>query len=141
MKTITKILGFLILTLTGAGAEAHADHQVKHNMLMLGESEIFISHIVYKQPHNYQVILKMDFEESVRNTYLEEKKKYPDQEFIFFLDKMCIADIESADSIQGVMFRRDADGNKTILFDTVKVVKSRYKIVFFNELPLNLGTQ
>lgn len=139
MKTVKYAVLFCLLTLSSlvwAGVEH--DHHVKHNMVLFGEKEIFISHIVYKSPHNYQVILKVDFDEATKNLYLDSRKNSPKDDYIFLLDKMHIADIASLDSITGTMFKTDASGVKTILAEGVTVNKARYRIVFFNELPLSL---
>lgn len=107
-------------------------------MILYGESEIFISHLVYKAPHNYQVILKVQFPENVRERYFETKKAHPDDTYIFLLDKMHIAEIGGLESITGTLTRTDSEDVKTVLAESVKVDKADYKIVFFNELPLNL---
>lgn len=142
MKTffrISMVIALLVTVIT-AFATDHGGHhaQVKHNMILYGENEIFISHLVYKAPHNYQVILKVQFPENVRERYFETKKAHPDDTYIFLLDKMHIADIGGLESITGTLARTDSEGVKTVLAESVKVDKADYKIVFFNELPLNL---
>ena len=126
-----------VITVSAADHGGHNSH-VKHNMILYGENEIFVSHLVYKAPHNYQVILRVQFPESVRNRYFETKKAHPDDAYIFLLDKMHIADIGGLDSITGTLTRTDSDEVKTVLAESVKIDKADYKVVFFNELPLNL---
>lgn len=137
IEKIVLIIGLLLISITGM-AEMDHDHQVKHNMVLFGEKEIFVSHIVYKSPHNYQVILKVDFNENIRQLYLEARAGNPNDEFIFLLDKMHIADIATLDTISGTLFRTDEKGLKTTLANEVILDKNHFKIIFFNELPLNL---
>ena len=131
------ITTFLSVTVSAFEHDGHHS-QVKHNMILYGENEIFISHLVYKAPHNYQVILKIQFPESVRQIYVESKKAYPEDIYIFLLDKMHIGDIADLDAITGTITRTDASDNKTVLASAVTINKADYKVVFFNELPLNL---
>ena len=142
MKTFFRIsmVIALLVTVIKASAADHGGHyaQVKHNMILYGENEIFISHLVYKAPHNYQVIVKVQLPENVRERYFETKKAHPDDAYIFLLDKMHIADIGGLESITGTLTRTDSEDVKTVLAESVKVDKADYKIVFFNELPLNL---
>lgn len=113
-------------------------HHAKHNMVLFGESEIFLSHIVYKVPHNFQVILKIELDEKTKATYLQEKKSNPDDEYIFLLDHMDIKDISTVESISGTISRTDAAGAKTILATNVVLKRSQYKVIYFDELPLSL---
>lgn len=142
MKTffrISMVIALLVTVVTVSAADHGGHHaQVKHNMILYGENEIFVSHLVYKAPHNYQVILKVQFPENIRERYFETKKAHPDDTYIFLLDKMHIAEIGGLESITGTLTRTDSGNVKTVLAESVKVDKADYKVVFFNELPLNL---
>lgn len=142
MKTFFRtfiVIASLVSVITASAVDHGGHHaEVKHNMILYGGNEIFISHLVYKAPHNYQVILNVQFPENVRKRYFESKKAYPDDTYIFLLDKMHIAEIGGLESITGTLTRTDSEGVKTILAESVRVGKANYKIVFFNELPLNL---
>lgn len=130
----------LFLTIFSLQTFAHVGHahHAKHNMVLFGENEIFLSHIVYKVPHNFQVILKIQLDEQLRNTYLAEKQAHPDDEFIFLLDHMSIKDIATVDSISGTISRTDSTGVKSILATGVVLGKNQFKIIYFDELPLSL---
>ena len=142
MKTLFKIsmiVAALVSVITASAADHDGHHSgVKHNMILYGENEIFISHLVYKAPHNYQVIVKVQLPENVRERYFETKKAHPDDTYIFLLDKMHIADIGGLESITGTLTRTDNQDAKTVLVSGVKIDKADFKIVFFNELPLSL---
>lgn len=142
MKTLLKIViavaALVLITATSAAEHSGHHSQVKHNMILYGENEIFISHLVYKAPHNFQVIIKVQFPENIRELYLDSKKDFPGDSYIFLLDKMHIADIATLDSIAGTLTRTNGEGVKTVLAENVRIDKADYKIVFFNELPLNL---
>jgi len=133
------ILALFILVFSAYSLAQDHSHHVKHNMVMYGESEIFLSHLVYKVPHNYQVILKIELPTEVRERYLAEKKAHPQDRFIFLFDHMCIEDIAEAEYVVGEIFRKDALGNKIVLEASLQLMKENYKIVFFNELPTDLN--
>jgi hypothetical protein len=131
------LLGFMIIFNTQTFAQDHS-HHVKHNMILLGQTEVYATHIVYKVPHNYQVILRINFEQEMNQRYLSEKLKYPDDQFILLLDNMDISNIADVENISGQIFRESSDGTKNIIGDTV-ISKDNFKIIFFDELPTNLG--
>ena len=117
---------------------AQAQH-AHHNMVLYGQGENFYaSHIVYKVPHNYQVILKLNLSFDVRATLNKEMNAYPTDQFIYLLNHMDIGQITQQPAISGQVFRRTADGSKQILFSTVALQPSDYSIVYFSELPLSL---
>lgn len=133
------IFTIIVLVFSAYAIAQDHSHHVKHNMVMYGESEIFLSHLVYKVPHNYQVILKIELPTEVREHYLAEKKAHPEDRFIFLFDHMCIGDIAEAEYVVGEVFRKDALGNKIVLEASLKLTKENYKIIFFNELPTDLN--
>lgn len=133
------IFAIIVLVFSAYAMAQDHSHHVKHNMVMYGESEIFLSHLVYKVPHNYQVILKIELPTEVREHYLAEKKAHPEDRFIFLFDHMCIGDIAEAEHVVGEVFRKDALGNKIVLETSLKLTKENYKIIFFNELPTDLN--
>jgi len=138
MKILVRF-GLMLFLLVGGAAQAHdhGDH-VKHNMVMYGEPEIFLSHIVYKLPHNFQVILKARFSEQIKELYLKERKAHPTDEFIYLADEMKIREIDSMPEISGTISRTDSEGTKTILATKVPLLRKDFDIIFFNELPLSL---
>lgn len=126
----------------GAPAEATTDHDhahVEHNMVLYGTNEIFASHIVFKNPHHYQVILGLDLPEEIRARYTAERAANPGARFIYLLDPMSIGAIETAAEISGTIFRRGPDGEKIILARQVRLPRARFKIIFFNTLPESLA--
>lgn len=136
LKTFTTVFIFG-LSLTLSAENPHHKH-VKHNMVIFGETEIFLSHIVYKSPHNYQVLLKIEPDEEFRQIYGDSRKNHPDDDYIFLLDGMNIAEIADSGSISGTLFRTDETGLKTILSPDVKIDRLHFKVFYFNELPLSL---
>lgn len=122
-------------------AQDHAHHS-KHNMVLFGEGDsYYASHIVYKEPHNYQVILKLNFDSSTKEVIAKEMSTYPDNQFIYLLDHLDISQINERPTISGQIFRRSADESKKILFDKVDIDPNDYSIIYFNELPLSLESQ
>lgn len=99
----------------------------------------YVSHIVYRQPHNYQVILKVEFSSEVKARVASEMKAHASDQFIYLLDHMDISQIEKKPAISGQVFRRSADGLKTVIFENVGVNASDYSVIFFDEVPLSLA--
>lgn len=131
------MLKLLLLISTFAFGADHGRYP-KHNLILVGESEIFASHIVYKAPHNFQVILKLSLGEKTRDLYLTEKRAHPGEEFIFLLDEMDIAQIENAAEISGTIFRRNAGGEKVIIAQGQRLARDSFSVLYFDELPLSL---
>jgi hypothetical protein len=133
------LLAFLISGLgLNAGAVDHTQH-AKHNMLLFGEAEnYYASHIVYKVPHNYQVILKIDFSLSTKEKIRGEMVDHSADEFIFLLDHMDISQIKLKPALSGKIFRTDSEGKKSTIFEQVELEASQYSIIYFDEVPLNL---
>jgi hypothetical protein len=119
-------------------AQSHT-HHTKHNMVMYGESEVFLSHIVYKVPHNYQVILRIRISSEILHKYLEAKKSA--SQMIFLFDKMNISEIANASFIKGIIYSEDSEGVRTQIETDVKIEKQDFDIIYFNELPLVLSQE
>ena len=116
------------------GASEHPGHHPPHNMVLFGEQTIYASHIVYRQPHNFQVILELKLEDAVKERYLAERRLYPDAKFILFLDPLHIGDIQTAPLISGPIQRENAEGQR-IEITRANVTRADFKVIFFNELP------
>jgi hypothetical protein len=132
MKFILTTLSLVLISLS-SHSQDHSHHP-KHNMILMGESQIFASHIVYKEPHNYQVLLQIDFDEITRETYLSFKRLQPEDLFIFLLDPMDIKDIASQASISGTLLYENPDGQRTQIITNVFIPKNNFKIIYFDEV-------
>ena len=111
---------------------------VNHMMVLYGEDEIFASHVVYKAPHNYQVILKLNLPHVYCWIYLKEKEAHPSDQFIYILNPIDIRQIASLSAISGVVFRRDHRNQRFDLIPNLKIDRSDFEIVYYDELPLSL---
>jgi len=138
MKKVIQRLMYIALLGIGGNALAHDAHHAKHNMVLFGQAEIYASHIVYKVPHNFQVILKLYPDKQTKEKYLADFESHPNDQFILLLDKMDISQIESANQVSGTIFRTDDQGKKVTVVESVSLEKSQFKIIFFDELPLSL---
>ncbi len=136
MKFIMTLFSLVLISLAGY-AQDHSHHP-KHNMILMGESQVFASHIVYKEPHNYQVLLQIDFDKVSLDTYLAFKKLHPENLFILLLDPMEIKNIASQDSISGTILYENADGQRTQIITNVFIPKENFRIIYFDEVPLSL---
>ena len=100
----------------------------------------YVSHIVYKRPHNFQVILKVNFDATVKAKIANEMKAYPEDQVIYLLDHMDISQINAKPAISGQIFRTAADGSKQIIFEQVNLRTDEYSVIYFDELPLSLSS-
>lgn len=107
-----------------------------HNMLLFGSEEIYASHIVYKSPHNFQVILKLRLPDNVKEHYLLLRDSHPDAQIVLLLDPFDISTIATASTISGLIKVRGSSNR--ILTPRVTLTRNDFDLVFFNELPLAL---
>ncbi|MFZ4715681.1 MAG: hypothetical protein ACOYL6_18300 [Bacteriovoracaceae bacterium] len=135
---LTSTLIACVIAFSSTSIFAQHGNHAKHNMVMLGEKEIFISHIVYKVPHNFQVILKIKLDPSDLSDYLKAKKNTPKNLMILLLDHMDISKIAEASEISGTIFTEDSLGNRTEIKADVKIIKENFSIIYYDEVPLNL---
>jgi len=129
---------YTLLTFSPAAYGGDHDHHAKHNMLLFGEAEIYASHLVYKVPHNFQVVLKLALPPAVEQIYRAERARNPRDRFIFLLEEMNISQIESAQSIAASIFRIDGAGVKHVLVPRVEMPRKDFLVLYLNELPLSL---
>lgn len=130
------VMGFLTAQI--GQAHDHTQH-AKHNFVLFGNNEIFASHIVYKAPHNFQVVLKIKFDEQIHQDYLQAMKEQPDKQFIFLLDTMDVSQIKTATEIRGTILYEDIDSTRHTIISNVVITQGNFKIIFFDELPLSLS--
>ncbi len=114
------------------------DHHKRHFMVLAGETEVFAYHYVYKVPHNYQVILKVNFDEATKSTYLAEKAAHPKETFFYYFDPMVIADVASVTELSGSLVREDASGTQFEILKKIVVPRADFEVLFFDEVPLKL---
>lgn len=144
MTRFLLILSFVFLSMPPAMAGAapavpgHAHHP-KHNMVAFGTAELFVSHIVYVQPHNYQVILRLNLAAGDFAKYRDERARFPADRFIYLLDEMDISRIGGAAAVTGNLFRVDGSGARHDVLPGLRVERKNFEIVYFNELPLSLA--
>lgn len=137
---LTRIITSIALSIGfGVTCLAHEGHShAKHNMVLFGENQIFASHIVYKVPHNYQVILSLTLSQEDRDAYLAARRDHPSDQFIYLLNTMDIKDIATQKIISGPVFYLDSEGNKHEVIPSMKVSNDNFKVIYFDELPLSL---
>lgn len=134
MKTI---LALMFVATVAVQASDHS-HHAKHNMVLYGEKETFLSHLVYKQPHHFQVILKVTLPGHAQALYLRERKANPGDQFIFLLDSMDMRDIQVARAVTGTLIRSTSAGERIELASGIRIEREAYEIIYFDELPLSL---
>jgi hypothetical protein len=62
------------------------DRIATHGMLVFGKEKIYASHLpMFHSPHDYQVLLELELEESTKKIYLEQLQQFP-QETVFTID-------------------------------------------------------
>lgn len=119
-------------------AQSH-EHHVKHNMALYGnESGLYLSHLVYKSPHNYQVILKVNLPPKYAKLY-ERLENHPDDLFLMILNPMEISRIQEKPVLTGPVVRTEKSGTRETIYERVLLQPEDYSIIYFAELPLNLS--
>ncbi|MGZ5279898.1 MAG: hypothetical protein ACXWC9_08150 [Pseudobdellovibrionaceae bacterium] len=131
------LFSVLILMTQFVSAQHHPNH-AKHNMVMFGKETLYISHLVYKQPHNFQVILQIELDPAVRTQYEAARIQFPTDQFVLLLDHMDISQLQvQRPQISGSIKRDDQAGNRFEVLASVPVMK--YEIIYFDEVPLSLA--
>lgn len=118
-------------------AWAH-EHHAKHNMVVVGENEIFASHLVYKVPHNYQVLLEIHLSGETHAKYLAARRENPNSLMILLLDSMDISKIQSAETLTGTLYVEDPDGERREVDARVRLGKDRFRVLYFDRVPESL---
>lgn len=140
-EKVKNVLFFITIILSLASVQSFAQdhvHHVKHSMILFGEADnYYASHIVYKNPHHFQVILKVHFNSNVKAKIGSEMRAYPSDQFIYLLEHMDISLINQKPAISGQIFRRVVDGSKQIIFEQVELKPEEYSVIYFDELPFS----
>jgi hypothetical protein len=142
MKFTSLLLLLSIALFSKASFSQDHKYHAKHNMILFGESDSFYaSHIVYKVPHNYQVILKINFDSNSKEIINKEMTLNPKDQFIFLLNHMNISQINEMPLLSGQIFRRAQDGSKKMILPFIELSPDDYSNIYFDELPLSLEAQ
>ena len=131
MEKTFSLLG-LLMSLTAFGQ----DHCVKHNMVLFGEQEVFASHIVYKVPHNYQVVMKVTFSDDVKKKYLSARQQNPGKLMILLLDPTDISKINIPKDLSATLLVEDESGTRTEIASKIRISREDYQVLFFDEVPM-----
>src|SRR4051812_41958562 len=125
MKKYSIVCIYLGLSFFGSLGGAHPSSHAKHNMILFGENEVFASHIVYKVPHNFQVILSLNLDSHDLKEYHDARAANPDSQFIYLLDEMNIKDINSVDLIRGRLMYIDSNDQKHEVIKDLVLTKEK----------------
>lgn len=138
-KSITTFSLIMACVFSQLAVARDHEHHAKHNMLVFGVNETFASHIVYKNPHNFQVILRLRFDDKVQRAYTTERQAHPSAKIFLLLNPMNIAEIADAVELTGALLREDENGERSTIVPEVKLQSTAFDLVYFSELPLSLG--
>lgn len=138
MKYLSQFLVFLAIVSSLSAQAQHHHHHPPHNMILLGTDEVFASHIVYKEPHNYQVILKVEFDPLTLEVYRQSRQANPEKLYIFLMDSVDIGKISGQNEISGKILFENENSERVTIRENVILEKTQYKILYFDELPLSL---
>jgi hypothetical protein len=75
-------LGWIALLIVGAPvfAQHHPDKPAIHGMLLKGRGTIYASHLpMFHSPHDYQIILKLKFDDAANQRYLQDRKVHTEE--------------------------------------------------------------
>ena len=134
MKKILSVLMFL----SSLAWAQHSPNHVRHNMLLFGQETLFLSHLVYKQPHNFQVILQVEFKPSDREQIEKARQAHPNDQFVLLLNPVDISQLSAEHpALAGDIKRDDSTGNRSDVLPQIQV--QSYQILYFDEGPLSLA--
>lgn len=132
------LITFLLVTQIGMAKSHDHSHHPPHNMVLFGTQQTFASHIVYKKPHHYQVILEVRLDATTRELYTDTLTRHSADSLILLLGEMDIGLIEKKPLLTAKLIQRLASGERKVLRENIQLRPEDYKIIFFNEVPLNL---
>ena len=70
----------LLLLTSSIVAQQHRDKPATHGMLLMGRRTIYASHLpMFHSPHDYQIILKLEFDDKGNQKYLEDRKIHTEE--------------------------------------------------------------
>jgi hypothetical protein len=76
---ISEMLLSRVIAVANVSAQ-EADQPATHGMLMVGGSNIYLSHLpMFHSPHEYQAIVEADLGAAGDNVYLEDRKNHPEE--------------------------------------------------------------
>jgi len=136
MKSLVVLL-FTFISLSSFSQE-HPAHHVKHGFFLYGDKTLYASHIVYKVPHNYQVILRITPHHDLQLEYNKAKSLEPASKFIFVFDQMDLTKIESYPTVTGILFSEDLNGDCQAVTGRLELTEKSYEVIYFSELPASL---
>jgi hypothetical protein len=142
MKNV--MLVAMVLALMGVSSSGMAqshEHLSKHGFVLMGDEQIFASHIVYKHPHNYQILIELTFDAKTTQVLRNARAAEPENLFVFVLDPLDLTQIASQRSLTGIIQSRNKNDERTTIIDGVVVANRFFKIIYFEELPLSLGEE
>jgi hypothetical protein len=113
-----------------------------HGMLVFGEDVLYMSHLpMFMRPHNFQVLLEVDFEEDVRRLLVDDREATGDGMYTWDPREFPIAELDPAsggparDSMVGNLVRGHFErGGTPIAMDVVARILD---VVHFRELDID----
>ncbi len=147
MSTFLKILmtlsislfGTLALSAIDAPSGDHSHHNVKHNFIMYGENPIYASHLIYKAPHNFQVILQLNLSSQLVTSISELRIQNPNAVFYFEALNLDFSEFSNVNELTGAIFYEDEAGRRHTVIESNSITKDNFKVIYFYQLPLDLS--
>jgi len=104
MKTLLSLL----IAFSAQGApHHHTDHPALHGMAVVGTEKIYLSHLpMFHSPHDYQVLLEVEFDEATKVAYKDNKAAFSETVYtiapeVFVLPEMA----QAGKTFQALLFR------------------------------------
>lgn len=106
-------------------------HPVKHGFILMGQDLVFASHIVAEAPHNFQVLMQIEFLGEAKLIYQKSRLENPDNLILFVLDPIDLKSLPQNGIVKGALSLDLGNGEKRILASSVE---ANFKLIYFNEL-------
>ena len=124
---------FLLLA-SSIVAQHHHDKPATHGMLLVGRGAIYASHLpMFHSPHDYQIILKLKFDDKGNQKYLEDRKAHPEELVytiepeVFVLPEM----VNRTKKFKGKVYRGHFERGGLMIAENVTVVIEQ--VIYFHQ--------
>lgn len=109
-----------------------------HGMTLMGTEKVYASHLpMFHSPHDYQIILELQFSEETKSKYLQEKKNNP-QEVLYTLEPEVFVlptMVQKTKKFKANLYRGHFERGGVKFLEKVEVIISR--VIYFQKFDTN----
>lgn len=127
-----KKLFFILINSFIFACSAH-DHPSVHGMLIVGKSQVYLSHLpMFHSPHNYQVIIEVEFDAMGKQIYLKNLQKSDEKIYTLVPEVFVLPEIvKNKKSFLAQIYQGHFERDGKLIADKVKVEIKR--VIFYKK--------